>query len=53
MIQAFSHIFNFFNKASPCGDMRNQKIRIIKTNKILVQHLYQLKSESIVLCLAF
>jgi hypothetical protein len=21
MIQAFSHIFNFFNKASPCGDM--------------------------------
>jgi hypothetical protein len=21
MIQAFSHIFNFFNIASPCGDM--------------------------------
>jgi hypothetical protein len=21
MIQAFSHIFNFFNVASPCGDM--------------------------------
>jgi hypothetical protein len=21
MIQAFSHIFNFFNIATPCGDM--------------------------------
>jgi hypothetical protein len=21
MLQAFSHIFNFFNIASPCGDM--------------------------------
>jgi hypothetical protein len=25
MIQAFSLIFNFFNKASPCGDMANRK----------------------------
>jgi hypothetical protein len=25
MIQAFSHIFNFFNKASPCGDMFSKK----------------------------
>jgi hypothetical protein len=23
MIQAFSHIFSFFNIASPCGDMAN------------------------------
>jgi hypothetical protein len=23
MIQAFSLIFNFFNIASPCGDMKN------------------------------
>jgi hypothetical protein len=25
MIQAFSLIFNFFNKASPCGDMNKTK----------------------------
>jgi hypothetical protein len=28
MIQAFSHIFNFFNIASPCGDMT--QISILK-----------------------
>jgi hypothetical protein len=25
MIQAFSHIFYFFNKASPCGDMLSRR----------------------------
>jgi hypothetical protein len=25
MIQAFSHIFNFFNIVSPCGDMLHER----------------------------
>jgi hypothetical protein len=35
MIQAFSLIFNFFNKASPCGDMlKFVKVRVTKMKKI-------------------
>jgi hypothetical protein len=30
MIQAFSHIFNFFNIASPCGDMFRSFYKIKK-----------------------
>jgi hypothetical protein len=29
MIQAFSHIFNFFNIASPCGDMCGKNLRTL------------------------
>jgi hypothetical protein len=33
MIQAFSHIFNFFNIAPPCGDMRNHNFNKCKEEK--------------------
>jgi hypothetical protein len=41
MIQAFSHIFNIFNIASPCGDMNqstfpSNHVKKIISNQILI-----------------
>jgi hypothetical protein len=41
MIQAFSHIFNFFNIASPCGDMLT-KILIKYVRKTSTRHVHNI-----------
>ena len=45
MIQAFSLIFNFFNIASPCGDMRifENSIRIFSRQKIRINSFMHIK----------
>jgi hypothetical protein len=45
MIQAFSHIFNFFNIAFPCGDMSSKLMwRLYKLDHTTKQSLRENKS---------